>query len=46
MLRPQDETFRRLFNKEIDEFYLNTDVCYDLIGDPSPILKKSYNVVE
>ncbi len=46
MLKPEDETYRRLLKSEISYFYTNTDACYDLIGDPSPILKKSYNVVE
>ncbi len=46
MLKPQDQTFRRLLKTEISEFYTNTDACFDLIGDPSPILKKSYTVVE
>jgi len=46
MLYPTDQTFRRLIQSEINEFYQNTDACYDLIGDPSFILKDSYNVVE
>lgn len=46
MLKPNDKAYRRLIQSEISEFYANTDACYDLIGDPSPILKKSYNVVE
>lgn len=30
----------------MNEFFANTDSCYDLIGDPSMILKDSYNFVE
>jgi len=46
MLNSSDTTFQRLLKNEISEFYANTDVCYDLIGDPSTILKSSYNAVE
>lgn len=28
------------------DFFANTDACYDLIGDPTTILKDSYNLVE
>ena len=46
MLNSQSNTFRELLQQEIRDFYLNTKSCYSLIGDPSMILKQSYNVVE
>jgi hypothetical protein len=42
----QNSEYRLLLKEEISEFYSNTDLCYELIGDPSKILKSSYNIVE
>jgi len=46
MINPMDQDFRRLLQAETAEFYINTDACYDLIGDPSTILRTAYNQVE
>lgn len=46
MLTPYDQSYRTLLTNEMNEFYTNTDSCYDLIGDPSSILKDTYNLVE
>jgi hypothetical protein len=46
MLDSNNSIYMSLLDAEIQEFFNSTNDCYDLIGDPSMILKDSYSVIE